>query len=202
MQRLPPAGWSRHHLVYPHRCIYCSPNLNTSEYTRQVSQLSSPPLPMPEPLHFPDFRNNSTKNLKNFYTNDISYDNRVSVYSINDSINDSIRAVSPFSDRESISISINDQNSDKEIKLRRKKSPMDNPPLWRRIYWGFLVFLNIYTLIGSIILIVTYCIRANPFKVNISPTPNFNLAKNIKCLIVPFSSFSPIKMPFQITCSL
>ncbi|CAI2170257.1 16458_t:CDS:2 [Funneliformis geosporum] len=65
MQRLPPAGWSRHLLFYLHRCKYCSPNSNPREYTRQISQLSNPSLPMPEPtyepFHFPDSHNSSAK---------------------------------------------------------------------------------------------------------------------------------------------
>ncbi|RIA94906.1 hypothetical protein C1645_734457 [Glomus cerebriforme] len=158
MQR-PPAGWSRHHLIYPHRCIYCSPNSNPSEYTRPVSQLSGPPLPMPEPFHFPNPHNNSTKSLRKAYSNDhfANYNNnRVSV-------NDNIRVIPPVSDRESLSIIINDEKYGKEIKTTRKKSPMDNPPWWKRISWAFLTLLNIYTLMGSIALIVTFCVNTNPF---------------------------------------
>lgn len=198
MQRLPPAGWSRHHLDYPHRCIYCCPNLNQSEHTRPVSQLLSPPLPMPEPFRFPESQNNSTKNLRNNRLNDIHYyNNRVSVYSTNDSI----RVISPVSDRDSISINMNDEKSEKGIKLKQKKSPMDNPPWWKRIYWGFLVLLNIYALIGSVILIVTFCIRANPFKVNyLSHSLTLTYLKRITINRSIF--FSLIKMSFQITCTL
>src|SRR5689334_7412530 len=138
MQRLPPAGWSRHHLVYHHRCACCSPNLNPSEYTHPASQLSSPLLSMPKPVHFLDPNNNSTINLKKAH-------HRISA---NDSINDSIRVASPVSDRESISITINDEKSEKEVKLEGKKSPMRHPPWWKKFYWGLLTILNIYSLIG------------------------------------------------------
>ncbi|CAG8643925.1 uncharacterized protein OCT59_003407 [Rhizophagus irregularis] len=163
MQRLPPAGWSRHHLVYPHRCFYCSPNSNPSEYTRPISRLSEPPIPMPEPFHFPDTTNNFTKNLRKYHSNDRCHCHFANYNNIRASVNDSIIAVSPVSDRESISITINDEKSEKGIKIKRKKSPMDNPPWWRRVYWIFLTILNFYALIGSIALIVNLCLKTNPF---------------------------------------
>ncbi|GBB89251.1 hypothetical protein RclHR1_15930003 [Rhizophagus clarus] len=159
MQRLPPAGWSRHHLVYPHRCLYCSPNSNPSEYTRPISHSSDPPIPMPEPLHLPDTKNYSIKNLRKDYFNNRCHHH----FNSRASASDSIRAISPVSDRESISLTINDEKSEKEIKIKRKKSPMDNPSWWRRVYWTFLTILNFYALMGSIALIVTFCIKANPF---------------------------------------
>jgi len=164
MQKFPPAGWSRHHLVYPHQCMHCSPNSNPLEYTRPVSQLSNPPFPMPEPTYDPSRfltphnSNNSSKHLRKAQSNDCIHihfanynDNRLS-------LNDSTRAVSSVSDCESISININDEKSE-------KKSPMDNPPWWRRSYWAFLTILNVYTLIGSIILIISFYVRTNPFEV-------------------------------------
>lgn len=165
MQRLPPAGWSRHHLVYPHRCFYCSPNSNPSEYTRPISRLSESPIPMPEPFHFPDTTNNFTKNLRKYHSNDRCHCHFANYNNNRASINDSIRTISPVSERESISIIINDEKSEKEIKIKRKKSPMDNPPKWKRVYWAFLTILNFYALMGSIALIVTFCVKVNPFGV-------------------------------------
>ncbi|CAG8470196.1 2682_t:CDS:2 [Funneliformis caledonium] len=161
MQRLPPAGWSRHHLVYPHRCIYCSPNSNPREYTRPVSQLSNPPLPMPEPTYdpfrFPDSHKNSAKHFRKSQSNDCIHMHLVNYTDTRLSVNDSTRVVSSVSDRESVVIDIKDEISE-------KISPMNNPSWWRRSYWVFLTLLNVYTLIGSIILILSFYVRTNPFE--------------------------------------